>query len=169
MIKPDDAKRLELDIHQHLLHLDRIKTAAFLKEKLAQVFTSEYPTSSSDPDLMIYSGGFFSNRDKAAMTKIRASTPAALARLKPDFDDARLPEMLFRYRARNFPSTLSQPETQAWLEFCRQRLQIGHQGTAHSLESFTARLNTLQAELSVGQPILHALQEYANQLSKELA
>ncbi len=168
VIKQPDAVRLELDIHQHLIHLERIKSAAFLKEKLAQVFTSEYPTTSNDPDLMIYSGGFFSNRDKATMNKIRAAAPAALARLKPDFDDGRLPEMLFRYRARNFPSTLSQQETQDWLEFCRQRLQNSKQGTTHTLESFTAKLSTLQTELGAAQPILHALQEYASQLSREL-
>jgi len=168
VIKPDDAKRLELDINQHLLHLDRLKTAAFLKEKLAQVFTSDYPTLTEDPDLMIYSGGFFSNRDKASMTKIRAATPAALARLKPDFDDARLPEMLLRYRARNFPSSLSRQETQDWLAFCRERLQTGLPGNSHTLESFTAKLHTLQAELGPAQPILAALRDYASQLQSAL-
>ena len=168
VIKQPDAVRLELDIHQHLLHLERIKSAVFLKEKLAQVFTSEYPITTEDPDLMIYSGGFFSNRDKAAMTKIRAATPAALARLKPDCDDVRLPEMLFRYRARNFPSSLSPQETQDWLAFCRERLQTGQTGSAHAFDSFAAKLQSLQAVLGPDQPILTALQDYANQLHTTL-
>jgi len=38
------------------------------------------------------------------------------------FDDKRLPEMLFRYRARNYPETLNEDELAQWMEHCRDRL-----------------------------------------------
>ena len=37
------------------------------------------------------------------------------------FQDARLVEMLLRYRARNFPDSLSSDEQQEWFEFCRDK------------------------------------------------
>ncbi len=60
-----------------------------------------------DPDLMLYSGGFFSEQDKRVMEQLRAQTPEALATGSFVFEDSRLPEMLFRYRARNYPGSLS--------------------------------------------------------------
>jgi exodeoxyribonuclease-1 len=51
------------------------------------------------------------------MEQIRQSTPKALAELDQRYDDGRIPEMLFRYRARNFPQTLSPDERQQWDEY----------------------------------------------------
>ena len=67
-----------------------------------------------DPDFMIYSGGFFSDGDRTLMDVVRESTPEQLAMLNLPFRDRRLPEMLFRYRARNFPETLGVDELARW-------------------------------------------------------
>lgn len=44
------------------------------------------------------------------------------------FHDERLPELLFRYRARNWPETLSVEEAQRWEKFRRHRIQDADRG-----------------------------------------
>lgn len=75
-----------------------------------------------DPDYMIYSGGFFGAQDKQAMAQIRSATAAQLSVWPVSFVDQRLVTLLFRYRARNFPSTLGPEERTQWQAFCQQRL-----------------------------------------------
>jgi exodeoxyribonuclease-1 len=55
------------------------------------------------------------------MQRIQQSTAGELATLVLNFDDDRIPEMLFRYRARNFPQTLSSSEQQQWDEYRTQK------------------------------------------------
>jgi len=82
--------------------------------------TAENPEQ--DPDLMIYSGGFFSNADKNKLSRLREMKPGPLALTNPVFDDPRLPEMLFRYRARNHPQSLTQEEQARWEAFRLRKL-----------------------------------------------
>ncbi|QSX35442.1 exodeoxyribonuclease I [Shewanella avicenniae] len=100
----------------------KLKNAAYVRQKLNALFESESFKEIADPDLMLYSGGFFSPADKAKMEMIRNTAPQNLAALELSFDDVRLPEMLFRYRARNYPATLSDSENRRWHEFCQHRL-----------------------------------------------
>src|SRR3546814_15737055 len=52
------------------------------------------------------------------------------------FDDARLDELLFRFRARNFPEALSVDEQAQWRQFCQQRLCDGACGAPNTLVQF---------------------------------
>ena len=54
------------------------------------------------------------------MTIIRETAPKNLPALALSYQDARLPELLFRYRARNFPGTLDEHEQQRWLAHRRE-------------------------------------------------
>ncbi len=76
-----------------------------------------------DPDFMIYQGGFFNDHDRAQMDTLRGIEPADLGRVDFPFRDRRLPQMLFRYRARNYPETLNDAESAQWRGFCRSRLE----------------------------------------------
>lgn len=164
VITAKDADRLNIDLGQCTAHLQQIKAAAGLEEKLDGVYTGDYPAAPTDPDLMIYSGGFFGNRDKAGMAKIRTAKPATLAKFKADFDDARLPEMLFRYRARNFPESLSLEETQEWREFCRERLHHPADSKLLALDDFLRKVRELQGEAGAQLGILAELEAYGLQL-----
>lgn len=161
VIRPADAQRLALDLDQCQAHLERIKSAAgtALAQKLAAVFSRDYADTPNDPDVMIYSGGFFSPKDKAAMQKIRQTPPQKLANFPADFDDARLPEMLFRYRGRNYPHTLSPDESQRWQQFCRDRLFNPESGC--TLAGFNDYLQALQNRPGANQQLLMQLQDFA--------
>ena len=161
VVRAHDAERLELNLSQYQVHLSRIQSASFteLERKLAEVFTRSYADSPNDPDLMIYSGGFFSHKDKATMQTVRQTPPQQLTNFSADFDDARLHEMLFRYRARNYPDTLTEDESQDWMEYCRGRLLSP---TADgSLARFFETLETLRSQLGVDNQLLAELQAFA--------
>ncbi|MCW8926950.1 MAG: exodeoxyribonuclease I, partial [Xanthomonadales bacterium] len=110
-----DCQRIGLDPEHCYRNAEKLLAALpRLRGKLMDVFAPLPPGGETDPDHMIYSGGFFSNADRKLMAKVHATQPEELAKLQWPFQDARLKEMLFRYRARNYPATLDAQEHQRW-------------------------------------------------------
>jgi exodeoxyribonuclease-1 len=148
-LRPQDAERLGMDSGTIHKHLGQIKSVAGqLAMKLEEVYSAPpaYPQDMPpDPDLMIYSGGFFSDADKHKMARIRQTQPGLLAGLRPQFDDPRLPEMLFRYRARNYPETLDAAERERWEHFRRRRLTEKSAGASLVMDEYAQSLRELQA------------------------
>jgi len=75
--------------------------------------------------------------------------------------------MLFRYRARNYPHTLSQEEHAAWEEFRYQRLTEPESGTGYGMEEFQAEIEELMASGTLTaekQALLEQLLDYADTL-----
>lgn len=70
----------------------------------------EGPRPDVDEDLY---GGFVSNSDRRRLNDLRM-TGAQLMSAHPAFEDTRLTELLFRYRARNFPDGLTDEEAARW-------------------------------------------------------
>ncbi|MDB2387278.1 exodeoxyribonuclease I [Shewanella sp.] len=118
----DNAARLDIDKAFARAQYKKLRQHPEIREKLVAVFDLQSDSEITDPDLQLYSGGFFSHADKAKMEMIRNTKPINLAALALTFDDERLPEMLFRYRARNYPETLDDSELSRWREFCQPRL-----------------------------------------------
>jgi exodeoxyribonuclease-1 len=110
-----DPDRIGLDPDRCLRHADQLRrNLTGIRHKVIEVFNRPYQDDSRDPDLMIYSGGFFSASDRHLMKKVFDVPPADLSSHVWSFQDPRLPLMLFRYRARNHPETLSAEELAAW-------------------------------------------------------
>jgi len=131
-----------------------------IQKKLAKVFESREFEPVHDPDLMIYAGGFFDDNDKKVMDTIHDTDPLALGAHSWNFTDKRLPEMLFRYRARNYPETLNAEEQAQWLEHCRARLTAGEAGH-FTFEAFQAEIDQLRSEMASDAPKLKLLDEVA--------
>ncbi|MFZ2312068.1 MAG: exodeoxyribonuclease I [Methylobacter sp.] len=162
VIRPDDELRLEINLALCQVNIEKIKAVTGLAEKLAQVFSGQtYDEQDSDPDLEIYSGGFFPETDKQKMTRIRVMPVEQLTKAAFDFADGRLPEMLFRYRARNYPETLSSDEALRWNEFCVNRLTGRQPGAGILLDTYFSRLQELRSDKNVDQDIIDALNAYA--------
>jgi len=161
LLNAEEAARLQISGERCRKHLGMLRAAAGLTEKLHQVFTEAAFDAGGDPDLMLYSGGFFGPGDRAAMDQVRATPPELLAELQPAFQDGRLEEMLLRYRARNYPDTLSGGEQRQWEIWRRQRLIEQPPRGALNFEAFYARLNQLAAELGGERDKLHLLEELA--------
>ena len=121
---------------------------------------------------MLYAGGFFSAADKRLMARVRDMGPEELsaesAQLISAFTDVRLPDMLFRYRARNFPQSLTSSERQLWQAFCCQRLTRSADlpGAGPDLASFDAVLSALQESTldNEQRQLLEDLQHWRNEV-----
>ena len=161
------AERLQLDLAGARLHYQQLKQAVDLPAKLAEVFAEADFPKHTDPDQMLYSGGFFGHADKEAMNQVRSSSPAELASHSFAFVDKRLDDMLFRYRGRNYPETLTEEERGLWEEYRYQRLTDPEAGASIVLESYLemieAKMNDAQCS-ERDQQLLQALLDYSDQL-----
>ncbi|PPC78365.1 exodeoxyribonuclease I [Pokkaliibacter plantistimulans] len=167
-----DKLALSLESLQANLTLLRQHTENW-KPKLEQIYQRKPATElqASDPDLMLYSGGFFSASDKRLMQSVIDMPAEQLRGYCPPFQDGRLEEMLFRYRARSFPQHLSEAEKAQWIEFCHERITDGRAG-ALTLEAYRSELEALLADESLTQEkhlLLRQLQEYGNEVERCLA
>lgn len=140
------AARLNIDLMACRQNRQRLLDARKeIQKKLAKIFEPREFEPVTDPDLMIYAGGFFDDKDKALMERVHQVLPDQLDGRGWNFSDGRLPEMLFRYRARNYPETLGPEEQARWLEHCRARLLEGESGHL-SFTGFREELEQLRAE-----------------------
>ncbi|VAW61824.1 Exodeoxyribonuclease I [hydrothermal vent metagenome] len=165
----DAAKRTDIDRELHLKHLDILKQAPSLQQKLNTVFSHNPFPDEDDPDKSLYSGGFFSPDDRARMNDLRQLNKTELATVNFNFKDERIPEMLFRYRARNYPESLNEQERQRWNEYRQEKLTRTGDSKALTIEKFNeilaAHLNN--AELDTKKiKILHELQQWQNIIAK---
>ncbi|AUH52152.1 exodeoxyribonuclease I [Chromobacterium sp. ATCC 53434] len=104
-------------VHRHA------ETARALPDLSAQ-WRKVYQREAGEPqdvDQNLY-GGFVSNNDRKVLQKMRRLSAPQLAGEMALFEDPQLAELLFRYRARNFPDTLSGDERRRWRQWCRARL-----------------------------------------------
>lgn len=166
VLSPQVASRWGIDVDRCLRHAEIASQMHLPTDLWAEVFA--YPASSQpvDVDEDLY-GGFVSNMDRRLLDQLRALTPEALATQAIRFQDPRLGELLFRYRARNFPETLTEAEAERWLQHRVERLHHGaggHQPLAEYLDHLD-RLHESADER--GQTILGALYDYAEQIAPE--
>ena len=154
-------ERLALDMALYKTHITMIQRSAGLVDKLKEVFTRSQFETLDDPDLMLYQGGFFSNRDKSVMAEVRQAPPDRLMSFEHQFKDERLAEMLFRYKARNYPASLTGSEQSRWDTY-RSAMFKGEQGPASRLARFEAlfRDNPQASCLPEWQAYLKQLMDY---------
>lgn len=150
---------MELDGQRLRENLAKLRSLPGVSEKLVQVFSRSDEGSVEDPDLMLYSGGFFSPHDRKCMDFIRAQAPDMLGDLDIRFQDPRLDEMLFRYRARNFPATLSGDEMERWEQFRFQRLSDPTGGGSITFEAYFRRIEELMGRPELSERDRGVLQD----------
>lgn len=142
VLDADSAARLGLDIARAQQHRELILADpdALLRVRLA--FDSIPAGGVDDPDLQLYSGGFFSDKDRRAMLGICEASPLESLPAGLSFDDARLPTMVARFRARNWPDRLEKHQKSQWQEEVRERLELEQlvATTRRSFESQVAKM-----------------------------
>ena len=142
-----------------------------LVEKVRQVFSSKRDHAPSDVDASLYDG-FIGDVDKRLFRDVRTTPPQALGARVFGFKDARLPELLLRYRARNWPGTLSVDERARWDDYRRRRLRGDGRLSEYTFASFDAELATLRAahaQDGTKIALLDQLDAWAHQIDASLA
>ena len=140
------AERWGIDSIQGERYRERLLEADGLAEKIERIHRITEFEPVTDPDQALYAGGFFSNDDRRRMQRILATKPQELGAFPLVFDDQRLPEMLFRYRARNWPETLSADERERWEEYRQARLNEPDGGGSLQMDDYLAILDQLEMD-----------------------
>lgn len=133
------ASEWKIDIMQVQEYLAAINAAGNLTAKLHELFQSQQFAAETDPDAMLYDG-FIKPHDRKVCDQVLTTEPGFLAQLGSGFSDPRLPELLFRYRARNWPETMNEREKQQWDSYRMQRLEDSDAKIGVNLKSYRKEL-----------------------------
>ncbi|OHC17531.1 MAG: exodeoxyribonuclease I [Pseudomonadales bacterium RIFCSPHIGHO2_01_FULL_64_12] len=167
VLREADIQRLELDLPACHERADALREQRHVwSPKLDEVYREEGFIGVDDPEQQLYDG-FLGERDRRLCDRIREMEPAELARQQCHFDDVRLEELLFRYRARNFPEALSAEERVRWQRFCQQRLSGEIAGAPNTLAQFEADIQQFMLTATPAQQqLLQQWREYGRALGE---
>ena len=166
-LQPAMAARWGIDVEQARAHAALAVAAAAgrnMNAIWAEVFKKPAPAAHVDVDEDLY-GGFVGNGDRRKLESLRVEKPQALAGMRPSFEDERLSELFFRYRARNFPQTLSEDERELWEAHRAARLFEGAAG-ARTVDQLFMEIDALSENADErAEEILGALYDYAETIA----
>ena len=164
-LTPQMAARWGVDKNLALAHAANARALPDLSALWPVVFKrSAQPVA--DVDEALY-GGFIDIADRRRLDQLRKLPAAEMAYSQTGFDDERLPELVFRYRARNFPETLNDDETQRWEAHRVARLLEG-EGGARSVDALFSEIDMLAEKADEqGEAVLGALYDYAEAIAPE--
>lgn len=162
------ADELGIDRAACRRHLDFLREhKATLQAKVIELYrlATEYKEE-TNPDYLLYSG-FISDADKRQMQQLHQLSAEQLAAKPTCFSEDRLNQLLFLFRARNYPSTLNHQEQLRWQRYRADKLQHGLDSPNLTFEEFGLALENLAHEVgddSKKMALLKALYQYAQNL-----
>ncbi len=161
VLSVDDQKRLSIDMSSIKLNYDKLAKSTDIADKLAEIFNqdakskqSKYSSEKTDVDSQLYEG-FFDSSDKSKMQIVRGLSSEDLADLNFDFADSRLTKILLRYKARQYPTSLTEEEKIEWDKHVKTKL--GQPGG--ELEVYFKQLNELLNKYSTDSKKMYLLEE----------
>ncbi|MEX0605058.1 MAG: exodeoxyribonuclease I [Marinobacter sp.] len=161
MLKTLSSERLaalELDGETLRQNLALLRGAPELSARIAQAFDRPHESDLTDPDEQLYAGGFISRADREKLDWVLRQSVETLGEQEVSFGDERLQDLLFRYRARNYPATLTAEEQERWELFRQQRLMQPKKGW-RSMEEYFKTLQTLAADPDLSPEKMRILEE----------
>ncbi|MDO5693108.1 MAG: exodeoxyribonuclease I [Pseudomonadota bacterium] len=161
------AARHGIDLALAERHFDRLRALPDLSALWPAVYARPASAEVLDVDEDLY-GGFIGNADRRRLNDLLRLSPAELALARTGFDDPRLAELVWRYRARNFADTLSDADAARWTEHRAARL-IDGEGGALTLQAFFDRIDGLAeaTDDERAQHVLEALYEWGEHIVPE--
>jgi exodeoxyribonuclease-1 len=156
VLRDTDLARIGISLERAHTHLERLRDAPGLAEKLRAIFgRADDRAVDVDPELAIYNG-FLPDADKRLLARVRSTPPAGLTAEQLPFADPRYGELLFRYRARNWPESLDAAGAARWEAFRVARLTRHEALTTLTLAEFSSEvaLQRNRPDLDAGQRIL---------------
>ncbi len=150
-------ERLEISMETITQHLATLSSNPTFGAAVREAFEMREPYEASlDVEHQLYDG-FTPDGDKVRLAAVRESDETALADFHPQFADSRLEQLLLRYKARQFPASLSEDEQSKWDAYRGQKLQA-------ALPKYLADLSRLH-ELGADGYLLKELQLWAESIA----
>ncbi len=165
----EGAERWQIDRALAQRHADIARALPDMSAIWAEVY--KRPSEAAvDVDEDLY-GGFIGQADRRRLNHLRTLGGEELARARTGFDDARLEELLFRYRARNFAESLAPDEVERWDAHRAARLLEG-EGGALDVDAYFAQIDALGQSAQEraderAEAVLGALYDYAEAIVPE--
>lgn len=131
----------QLGLTQNIVeeHQKALLGAPDFAERIRSVFESRPEfAKKADAEAQLYDG-FVSDKDKIRVASVAKASRDELVDLQPQFDDERLAPLLVRYKARNFPNSLSADERDQWEQWRNARLQTGMPKYLKTLQDIAQR------------------------------
>lgn len=143
----DGWQKIGLSLELVKKHRDILLSRPDFAEKIRSIFEQkpEY-AKEVDAEAKLYDS-FVPQSDKIRVEAVRNANVNDLADFNPEFQDSRLKDLLIRYKARNFPKSLSDSEQQEWEQWRRNRLQKQSVGYVQSLQKLSATVDESQSFL----------------------
>jgi exodeoxyribonuclease I len=166
-LQPERAEIWGLDLDQCKKNLEKIRRVEGLDQKIQAILSMDNRDkgTAEDVDLSLYDG-FVAEQDRTALNEFLRLSPAEMAGWSRPMSDPRLPELMFRFRARNYPDSLKPSETERWrlqTRNCLSDKALGGGRTFYELDQSIAELaNQPLSEAKLR--VLDAVKAYANQL-----
>lgn len=143
-VRPAELERMGLDRERCLAHARQLQAEARLAEKVSAIYaTRRFDDGPTDVDAALYQQ-LPERADERVRQSLRSAAPEQLASFCGQFRDRRGDEMLWRYRARNWPHSLDAEERSDWAHQVAQRILGDHPGEPLSLGAARARLDELR-------------------------
>ncbi|OOF87365.1 exodeoxyribonuclease I [Rodentibacter ratti] len=149
---PENAERLGINRQLCLENLAKLRMSFDIREKVTDIFSEERIFEPSDNVETELYNGFFSNADKNNMAILRQLPEDKLAEHGLAFEDKRIADLLFHYRARHFYKTLTRAEQIKWQKYRQRKLE-------QSLSDFENSLRALADENASSPEKLFLLQQ----------
>jgi exodeoxyribonuclease I len=163
-LSPAMAERWQIDVTKAMQHAEVARQLPTLSALWTEVFQRPGEVAAVDVDEDLY-GGFVGNGDRRTLNMLRTLGPEHLAQEKVSFQDSRLEEVFFRYRARNFPASLDASDLARWEAHRTACLHQGA-GSSRSLAAFFEQIDALSEQADErGEAILGALYDYAESIA----
>ena len=170
-LRDTDFERLRIDPALAESRAEQLREAGpALAEKIRRIYADRAPPETLDVDGSLYDV-FLPDGDRRKFPDVRSTPPPLLGQRDFAFQDARLPELLFRYRARNWPETLSVSEAQRWNDYRRMRLTQDRGLSEYTFDTHRAEIAALRAahaDDGHAQALLDRLQAWAHSMESDL-
>lgn len=163
-LSPEMATRWGINVENCIDNAIKARALPEMSALWQQVYARLEGSDPQDVDQDLY-GGFIPTTDRRRLEHLRTLSAQELAFDRTGFDDARLPELVFRWRARNWPDSLNLEEQQRWRQHCAAVLIDGIAGGRTAQQMF-AQVDVLSETADEqGEALLGALYDYAEILT----
>lgn len=163
VLEPARASALAIDPESARAHAATLRANPRFRERLLELFSAPRDAGEVDPELDLY-GGFPPRSDRPVIERVRRAGASELAELGAPFRDERLNRLLFRYRARLWPETLTDEERRQWDDYRRRRLIDDPDLASIRLDEFRQQLELLAGERPEKADLLRQLARWPDLL-----
>ena len=166
-LSPEMAAKWGIDMNLCIEHAVKARALPDMSQLWKQVYSKLEGHGPNDVDQDLYNG-FIGPADRRRLNQLRELSPQELSVDRTGFDDVRLQELVFRWRARNWPESLTEQEQERWQLHCMAVLLDGA-GGARTVEQLFAQIDALSetVEDERAEEILGALYDYAEVIVPE--